>query len=117
MAHEAPRGEAHVRSSRAKRIARDGAMLPYMVAAITGLVHGTVIELDAPVPALEGRRVRVVLEAEDESPAPEVWAAWVTAGPQRPLEDDGAGLPWCRAAAARGSRFRLRTTRPPRPPP
>jgi hypothetical protein len=58
----------------------------------TGLVHGNTIELEWPVPELEGRRVRLVLEAVD---APRISAdeqralsqAWVACGPQGPIED------------------------------
>lgn len=63
-----------------------------MATTKTGLVHGSTIELESPVPELEGRRVRVVLEAVDEAriSAEEqraLWQAWVARGPQGPLED------------------------------
>jgi hypothetical protein len=32
-----------------------------------GTLHGTTIELDAPMPVLEGRRVRLVVEPASES--------------------------------------------------
>ncbi len=65
-----------------------------MVAAISGVVHGKVIELDEAVPALEGRRVRVVVEPFDEittDPAELVraWDAWAARAPDGPIEDDG----------------------------
>jgi hypothetical protein len=65
-----------------------------MGAAISGIVHGKVIELDELVPALDGRRVRVVVEPMDESPADpnelrHAWDAWVAQGPQGPIDDDG----------------------------
>ena len=64
-----------------------------MSAALTGRIHGSVIELDAPVPALEGQRVRVVVEPVDE-PAigadalRDAWNSWVTTGPDGPIADD-----------------------------
>jgi hypothetical protein len=65
-----------------------------MSAAISGVVHGTVIELDEPVPGLEGRHVRVVVEPLDEAPADaaellRAWHAWTTRGPDGPIADDG----------------------------
>jgi len=36
-------------------------------AAVTGLLKGTTITLDAPVPPLDGQRVRVVISSADES--------------------------------------------------
>ncbi len=65
-----------------------------MTAAVAGVVHGNVIELDEPVPGLEGRRVRVVVEPVDEAAADRVEQqraseAWVARGPQGPIDDDG----------------------------
>lgn len=65
-----------------------------MAAAVAGVVHGKLIELDEPVPGLEGRRVRVVVEPVDEATVDRVeqqraWEAWVAHGPQGPIEDDG----------------------------
>jgi len=66
---------------------------------ILGIVHGKQIELEAPVPDLDGKRVRVRLDLlENEKPlAPaeqaEVWRQWVEEGPQGPLEDDADGWP------------------------
>ncbi|HEX2880076.1 MAG TPA: hypothetical protein VHO25_11150 [Polyangiaceae bacterium] len=62
-------------------------------AAATGTLHGNTITLDAPVPVLEGKRVRLVIEPEDEKQlsADEqrtLWSLWVKLGPQGPLEDD-----------------------------
>jgi hypothetical protein len=68
---------------------------------VAGTVSGTTIQLEEPVPGLEGRRVRVQLEVIDE---PELqmssedqaraWASWVEHGPQGPLDDDdGAAWP------------------------
>lgn len=62
-----------------------------MSAAVTGLLHGQVIELDETVPGLEGRRV--VVEAEDGLVPPEAWTAWVKSGPQGPIEEDDTGFP------------------------
>lgn len=58
-----------------------------MAAAVTGIVHGKVIELDEAVPGLEGRRVRVVVQAEEPASL-DAWDAWVKSGPQGPIEDD-----------------------------
>jgi hypothetical protein len=63
-----------------------------MATTKTGLVHGSTIELESPVPELEGRRVRIVLEAVDEPriSAEEqraLWQAWIARGPQGPVED------------------------------
>jgi len=63
-----------------------------MATTKTGRVHGSTIELEGSVPELEGRRVRVVLEAVDEarSSAEEqraLWQAWVARGPQGQIED------------------------------
>ncbi len=63
-----------------------------MATTKTGLVHGSTIELEGPVPELEGRRVRVVLEAVDEvrisaDEQRALWQAWVARGPQGPIEE------------------------------
>jgi hypothetical protein len=60
----------------------------------TGTVHGKTIELESTVPELDGKRVRVVLEAVDEQHLTpeqqgELWKAWVARGSQGPI-DDGA---------------------------
>jgi hypothetical protein len=64
-----------------------------MSAAVSGVVHGKVIELDEPIPDLEGRRVRVVVEAVEEGAIDRAeqraWDNWVAHGPQGPIEDDG----------------------------
>jgi hypothetical protein len=65
-----------------------------MSAAATGRIHGKVIELDAPVPDLEGQRVRIVVEPVEEPAADAVelrraWDAWVANGPDGPISDDG----------------------------
>ena len=65
-----------------------------MVAAISGVVHGKVIELDEVMPGLEGRRVRVVVEPMEETATDPVelrraWDAWAVRGVEGPIEDDG----------------------------
>ena len=60
-----------------------------MATSKTGLVHGTTIELESE---LEGKRVRVTLEAVDEpristAQQRELWQAWAAQGPQGPIED------------------------------
>jgi hypothetical protein len=57
-----------------------------MANAVTGTLHGTTITLDAPVPALDGHRVRVVVEdasaqAESTSAAEAVKSALAELGP------------------------------------
>ncbi len=59
----------------------------------TGLLYGKTIELESPVPELEGQRVRVVLEAVDEprlssEQQARLWQTWVASGPQGPIEDE-----------------------------
>ena len=58
--------------------------------------HGSTIDLDVvPSAPFEGKRVRVVLELVDDdvrlAPAEQglAWSAWVTHGPDGPIEDDG----------------------------
>lgn len=64
-------------------------------AAVTGVLHGNTITLDAPVPPLDGRRVRVILAPEDRDVVlgadeqARVWSEWAQRGPQGPIEDDG----------------------------
>lgn len=65
-----------------------------VVAAISGVVHGKVIELDEVMPGLEGRRVRVVVEPMEETATDPVelrrtWDAWAARGVEGPIEDDG----------------------------
>ena len=63
-----------------------------MANPVTGRLHGTTITLDAPVPRLDGHRVRVIVEDADEEAAlsPEenarLWGEWVARGPQGPIE-------------------------------
>ncbi|MBX3209792.1 MAG: hypothetical protein KF764_32460 [Labilithrix sp.] len=64
-----------------------------MTAAVAGVVHGNIIELDEPIPGLEGRRVRVVVESVDEVSADRAeqqhaWEEWAARGPRGPIEDD-----------------------------
>jgi len=64
-------------------------------ASATGVLHGNTITLDAPVPPLEGRRVRVIIAPEDRELAlaaaeqAQLWDEWVRQGPKGPIEDDG----------------------------
>jgi hypothetical protein len=63
-----------------------------MATTKTGTVHGTTIELESTVPELDGKRVRVVLEAVDEQRVTaeqqvELWKSWVARGPQGPIDD------------------------------
>lgn len=64
-----------------------------------GTVHGQRVELEAPAPDFEGKRVRVrldVLEDERELSSAEqagLWQHWVESGPQGPIEDDSDGWP------------------------
>ena len=60
-----------------------------------GRVHGNVIELDAPVPELEGQRVRLVVEAVDETTTDaaalrQAWESWIARGADGPIADDEA---------------------------
>lgn len=61
-------------------------------AAATGVLHGNTITLDAPVPPLEGQRVRVLIAlAESElqlrpEQQAEAWEQWAKSGPQGPIE-------------------------------
>lgn len=68
--------------------------MSHMANAVRGVLHGATITLDAPVPPLDGQRVRVVIEAEtaDRELTPEENAGllrqWAKHGPQGPLADD-----------------------------
>ncbi len=59
-----------------------------------GRVEGKTIVLDRPVPALEGKRVRVVISADEEETAlsaeaaKEAWSTWAARGPQGPIDED-----------------------------
>jgi hypothetical protein len=70
-----------------------------MAEAVKGVLHGNIITLDSDVPPLEGKRVRVLLEAVNEADAmisaeahAELWREWIERGPQGPIED-GPGEP------------------------
>lgn len=63
-----------------------------MATTKTGTVHGNMIELETTVPELDGKRVRVVLEAVDEprltsEHQDELWKTWVARGPHGPIDD------------------------------
>ena len=69
-------------------------------AAATGTVNGRVITLDAPVPALEGKRVRVLLRPAEEPEQPldpeqqaALWKEWVDHGEQGPLSGEADEFP------------------------
>ena len=69
-----------------------GADRSEMATTRTGLEHGSTIELEGPVPELEGRRVRVVLEAFDEprlstEEQRTAWQAWAGARPAGTIDD------------------------------
>jgi hypothetical protein len=61
----------------------------------TGTLKGKTITLDEAVPALEGRRVHVVIEpvVEDRKLSKEehleLWHEWMEHGEQGPLTDEG----------------------------
>jgi hypothetical protein len=65
---------------------------------LTGRVHGSTIDLDAvPSAPFEGKGVRVVLELVDDdvrlgAEHGLAWNAWVTHGPDAPLEHDARGM-------------------------
>lgn len=61
----------------------------------TGLLRGSTIELDSPVPPLDGRRVRVLLESVDSTETElssecqaQLWRDWASSGPQGPLDEE-----------------------------
>lgn len=63
-----------------------------MTTSKTGLLKGTTIELEGPVPELDGKRVRVVLESIEDlhlaaAQQRELWRSWIENGPQGPIED------------------------------
>ncbi len=66
-----------------------------MATDATGTLEGRTITLDEAVPALEGRRVHVVIEpvvesiklSSEENLA--LWRDWVERGDQGPLTDEG----------------------------
>ena len=64
-----------------------------MASPVRGRVRGASIELDAPLPELEGKRVLVLVEelraslSKDEQQR--AWDEWVRRGPQGPIEDGG----------------------------
>jgi hypothetical protein len=65
-----------------------------MANAARGVLNGATITLDAPVPPLDGQRVRVVIEPETENhdltPAENaaLLREWAKHGPQGPIDDD-----------------------------
>ena len=83
--------------SRAVAQRRVGGHIAIMHTAVTGIVHGSTVALDEPVPPLEGQRVRVTLEplpsdelelsAEEQS---RMLREWAERGAQGPLDADDA---------------------------
>jgi len=66
-----------------------------MHAAVTGVVHGSTVTLDEPVPPLEGQRVRVTLEPlppDDRALSADeqhrLLREWAEHGPQGPIDSD-----------------------------
>ena len=66
-----------------------------MATEVTGVVRGSTIALDAPVPPLDGCRVRIVLEPADtadlrliEEEQDILWREWGDGGPQGPLDGE-----------------------------
>jgi hypothetical protein len=63
-------------------------------AAVTGLLQGKTITLDAPVPPLDGQRVHVIITPANETAElsreeeARLWEEWARKGPQGPIEDD-----------------------------
>lgn len=58
----------------------------------TGLLRGTTIDLEGPVPEMDGKRVHVLLEPVDEQQLSarqqrELWQTWIEQGPDGPIED------------------------------
>jgi len=67
-------------------------MASHLPNAITGVLHGTTITLDTPVPPLDGHRVRVTVEPVDDLDLPPadnvtLLREWAAHGPQGPIED------------------------------
>jgi hypothetical protein len=65
-----------------------------MTTEITGVVRGKTIALDAPIPPLDGVRVRITLEPADadfalpDEEQDRFWREWVDHGPQGPLDNE-----------------------------
>jgi hypothetical protein len=60
----------------------------------TGIITGKMIMLDAPVPALDGRRVHMLIEPAEEElqlskrEQQDVWEQWVQRATDGPIVDD-----------------------------
>jgi hypothetical protein len=68
-----------------------------MAEALIGRLDGKTITLEEAVPPLDGRRVRVLLEAVEDSEVrlsndeqEELWKAWTERGPQGPIDETPA---------------------------
>ena len=69
-----------------------------MANAVGGILHGATITLDGPIPPLEGRRVRVVIELEIDAPDQDrdlsasenaaLLREWAAHGAHGPIDDD-----------------------------
>ena len=68
----------------------------------SGIVHGSVVEFDQPLPIPDGCRVRVVLELEEAVLAQlqltdeehrKLFTQWVESGPQGPIDEDDMAWP------------------------
>lgn len=66
---------------------------------VRGTVQGQRVELETPVPSLDGKRVRVHLDLLEDhrtlssTEQAEIWREWVESGPQGPIEDDSDDWP------------------------
>jgi hypothetical protein len=64
-----------------------------MAMPVRGRVHGSSIELEAPLPQLEGQRVLLLIEPDEPTLSSaeigEAWEHWAQRGPQGPIEDEG----------------------------
>jgi hypothetical protein len=81
--------------------------------AVTGTLHGRQLTLDAALPALEGRRVRVSIVPLDEREAAllaeaqqALWREWCERGPQGPIEPTFSLEPGLRALCRTRERVR-----------
>lgn len=79
------------REKRRIRLHQDSSMT-----ALKGRPHGNTITLEEDWPPLEGREVRVLIEAVEErdprlsaEEQRRLWKQWVARGPQGPIGNDG----------------------------
>jgi hypothetical protein len=64
--------------------------------ALRGRLHRNTITLEATLPSLEGKEVRILIEPVEEadlelSPVEQarLWREWAAHGPEGPIENDG----------------------------